>query len=174
MIKKFTLLSILFVFVATTTGSAMETSPAALESGQLPLKIRVQLISSALSKLRRDYKRNPAPTPAQLRDFNARATSIKNQLGQLHRDCPSLFVACEHWLEALASQESPSRAAMNPADFTKMLKDLDAFQPVLGTILQDPNLSPCCKKAAVALSLLGGMIVTLSGVAYVIAYIIKG
>jgi hypothetical protein len=59
-----------------------------------------------------------------------------------------------------------------PDDFSKVLEELRSHITNIEPLLQDPNLSPCCKKSIIAVSFMSGIILSCAAFLYASAHFV--
>jgi len=60
----------------------------------------------------------------------------------------------------------------SPDDFSKVLEELRSQITNIEPLLQDPNLSPCCKKSIIAVSFMSGIVLSCAAFVYASAHFV--
>lgn len=147
-----------------------------VERGIDPLT-QIKIWSCAVAKLNQELtsasKSSQPLSEEKIREFNTRKNDLIVHLASIQHAYPSLFVGCPHILATITRLNTATRDQMSSEQLSALLKTLNALQGNLEPVLKDPNISPCLKNTAVAFSIIGGGLITLTGITYVVIQMIN-
>lgn len=142
-----------------------------VERGVDPI-IQIKIWAKAVEQLNKEVtaacKAKQTITEEKTHEFNVRKNDLIGHLTSIQRAHPSLFIGCPHILTTITRLNTATRAQMSPEQLGALLKTLGALQGNLEPILKAPEISPCLKNTAVAFSVIGGGLLTLTGITYAI------